>query len=98
MVCQRKIGDGIYLNPSVAAMHPLLGTMWLGQRSTTHFYTVPWTGQRGKGGLYISGHSKGLWDLNEDIKSLLFIYINLCINNPFPFHQSLVLRDVFLWW
>ena len=64
------------LNPGVAAMWGLFGTMWLGQRRTMDFYsffwdTVPQTGQRGKEGLWVCGHSKGLWDLNEDIKSLL---------------------------
>ena len=63
------------LNQGAAAMQYPFGTMWLGQRRTTDFYfyfffwdTVPQTGQRGKEGLCICGHSKGLWDLNVDIK------------------------------
>ena len=58
---------------------------------------VSWTGQRGKKGLCVCGCSKGLWVLNEDIKLLLLNLYN-SLNNPFPFQQSLALRDVFPWW
>ena len=34
------------------------------------------TGQRGKEGLCVCGYSKGLWDLKEDIKSLLLSLYN----------------------
>ena len=51
---------------------------------------VPWTGQRWEGRtLCVCGYFKGLWDFNEDIKSLLLSLYNLWINNSFPFHQSL---------
>ena len=35
------------------------------------------------------------FSINEDIKSLLLSLCNFKINNFFPFHQSLALRDVF---
>ena len=59
----------------------LLGTMRLRQTRTTDFYfffsdMVPRTGQRGKEGLCVCEYSKGLWDLNEDIKSLLLSLYN----------------------
>ena len=71
------------LNPGAAAMRGLFGTTGLRQRRTTDFYfffwdTVSQTGQRGKEGLCICGYSKGLWDLNEDMKSsLLNLYNSL---------------------
>ena len=45
----------------------------------------------------VCGYSKGLWDLNEDIKPLLLSVCNFSINNSFPFHQSLALRAVIPW-
>ena len=69
------------LNPGAVTMWGFFGTMWLGQRRTTDFYffyfdTVPQIGQRGKEGLCVCGYSKGLWDINEDIKSLLLRLYN----------------------
>ena len=70
------------LNPGMAAMWGLLGTMRLGQRRSMDFYfffwdtVVPWTEHREKEGLCICGYSKGLWVLNEDIKLLLLRLYN----------------------
>ena len=69
------------LNPGMAATQHLFGTMQLGHKRTTDFYfffwdTLPCTGQRGKEGLCVCGYSKGLWDPNEDIKSLLLSFCN----------------------
>ena len=44
----------------------------------------------------ICGCSKGLCNLNEDIKLLLLSLYN-SLNNSFPFHQPLALRDIFPW-
>ena len=82
------------LNPGMAAMQRLFGTVRLGQRRTRHLFgtmrlgqrstdfyfffwdMVPQTAQRRKEGLCVCGYSKGLWDLNEDIKSLLLSLYN----------------------
>ena len=69
------------LNPGGVIKQCLFGTLRLGQTRTTDFYffflryCTP-TRQRGKEGLCICGYSKGLWDLNEDIKSLLLSLYN----------------------
>ena len=59
--------------------------------------TVDWAEGEGRA-VYVCGYSKGLWHLNEDIKSLLLSLYNFWINNSFPFHESLALRDVIPWW
>ena len=75
------------LNPSEAAKRHLFGTTgvwgttWLGQRRATDFYFFPEiqypTLAEGEGRtVCVCGYSKGLWDLNEDIKSLLLSLYN----------------------
>ena len=67
------------LNPGTAAMQHLFGASQFGQRTTDfNFFfwdTVPWTGQRGKKDCVFVGF-QGLWDLNEDNKSLLLSLYN----------------------
>ena len=59
--------------------------------------TLNWAEGEGRT-VCICGYSKGLWDLNEDIKSLLLSLYNFGINNYFSFHQSLALTDIIPWW
>ena len=77
MVWQRKIGAGI----STQAPQPsgvFLGPRSLGReepQASISFSEIRYPGL-GRGGLCVCGYSKGLWDLNEDIKSLLLSLYN----------------------
>ena len=80
MVGQRKIGAGI----STQARQPcviFLGPRSLGReepQTSISFSEIryPGLGKEGKEGLCVCGYSKGLWDLNEDIKLLLLSLYN----------------------